>query len=91
MKTYIIAVDNGFYFFGTEVQSPADGYLAFENAAMFGGFSGGFGVAGVAKGKPGAEVVLDRIDGPLTIPTTRVVFILESVDLYKFKGTKIRG
>lgn len=89
-NTVIIAVDGGFYFFGTEVQGPA-GYIVLENAAMFGGFGGGKGLPGVAKGSAGASVTLDRFDQPVTFPQGRVIFIAPSVDLYKSKIATIRG
>lgn len=90
MKTVIIAVDNGFYFFGTEAPSSDQGYLVFKDAAMSGGFQGGKGIAGVAKGAQGATITLDRIDGDLIVPTSRVVFLIESVDLYKRGSTTVR-
>lgn len=91
MQTKIIAVSGGFYFFGTEVNAP-DGYIALKKAAMFGGFSGGKGLPGVARGDKSASVTLDRFDEDeeCLFPLTAVFAILPSIDLYAFKGTSIR-
>ena len=90
-NTKIIAVSGGFYFYGEEVEGP-EGYIALKNAAMFGGFDGGKGVAGVARGDKAAIVTLDRFDEKeeVIFPLTAVFAIMPSIDLYKFKGTKIR-
>ena len=76
---------------GDEVDAP-EGYLALKDFSMFGGFSGGKGVAGVARGEKGAEVILDKFeDGEIGyFPLTSCYGVLPSVDLYKFKGTKLR-
>jgi hypothetical protein len=89
----IIAVSGGFYLFGDEVQSDAEGYIAIKNAAMFGGFGGGQGLPGVAGGCAGATVTLDRFpkEEIELFPVQNVFAIFKSVDLYKFKGTTIRG
>lgn len=91
MNTKILAVSGGFYFFGTEVTAP-DGYILLKNAAMFGGFQGGKGLPGVARGDKAATVTLDRFgaDDECLFPITAVFAILPSIDLYSFKGTTIR-
>lgn len=91
MQTKIVAVSGGFYFFGTEVDAP-EGYLYLKNAAMFGGFEGGKGVPGVARGDKSARVTLDRFeaDEELILPLTAVFAIMPSIDLYTFKGTTLR-
>jgi hypothetical protein len=92
MSTKILAVSGGFYFFGTEIQAPVDGYIALKKAAMFGGFGGGKGLPGVARGDKSATVTLDRFDADeeLLFPATAVFAILPSIDLYAFKGTTLR-
>lgn len=91
MQTKIIAVSGGFYFFGTEVAAP-DGYISLKNAAMFGGFGGGKGLPGVARGDKSATVTLDRfdVDEELLFPVTAVFAIMPSVDLYTQKTTTLR-
>lgn len=91
MSVKIFAVAGGFYFFGTEVQAP-DGYLALKDAAMFGGFEGGKGLPGVARGAKGAVVNLDRFEeGEVALfPIQHVYAVLPTIDLYKFTGTKLR-
>lgn len=91
MQTKILAVSGGFYFFGTEVSAP-EGYIALKNAAMFGGFAGGKGLPGVARGDKAATVKLDKFDPDeeVLFPLTAVFAIMPSVDLYAFKGTTIR-
>lgn len=87
----IIAVLAGFYFYGEEVKAQ-EGYIALKNASMFGGFSGGKGVAGVARGDKSAKVTLDRFDPKKEsiFPLTSVIAIMPSIDLYKFSGTTLR-
>ena len=91
MSTKILAISGGFYFFGTEQNGP-DGYISLKKAAMFGGFGGGKGLPGVARGDKSATVTLDRFDADeeLLFPITAVFAILPSVDLYAFKGTTLR-
>ena len=91
MQTKILAVSGGFYFFGTEVSAP-EGYIALKNAAMFGGFAGGKGLPGVARGDKSATVKLDKFDPEeeVLFPLTAVFAIMPSVDLYSHKGTTIR-
>ncbi len=91
MQTKILAVSGGFYFFGTEVSAP-DGYIALKKAAMFGGFSGGKGLPGVARGDKASSVKLDKFDQEeeLLFPITAIFAILPSIDLYKFSGTTLR-
>lgn len=90
MKT-ILAISGGFYFFGEEVTAP-DGYIALKNAAMFGGFAGGKGLPGVARGDKSATVTLDRFmpEEELLFPITSVIAIMPSINLYDFKGTTLR-
>ncbi len=90
-NTKIVAVAGGFYFFGEEVSS-ADGYIALKNAAMFGGFAGGKGLPGVARGDKSATVTLDRFDAEKEVifPITAVYAIMPSIDLYTFKGVTLR-
>lgn len=87
----IVAVLAGFYFYGEEVKAQ-EGYIALKNASMFGGFSGGKGVAGVARGDKAAKVTLDRFDPKeeSIFPLTSVIAIMPSIDLYKFSGTTLR-
>lgn len=87
----IVAANYGFYFFGEEVKSE-DGYIALKNASMFGGFSGGKGMPGVARGDKNAKVTLDKFDDKeeVIFPLTAVIAIMPSIDLYKFNGTTIR-
>lgn len=88
----IVTVAGGFYYFGNEIESIEDGYITLNKAAMFGGFSGGFGMPGVAAGKDGATVTLNTFDEnmPISFPVNNVYAIHKSVDLYKFKGTTIK-
>lgn len=87
----IIAAIHGFYFFGEEVKVE-EGYVAIKNASMFGGFDGGKGLPGVARGDSKATVTLDRFnpDDEHIFPISSVIAIMPSVDLYKFKGTTQR-
>jgi hypothetical protein len=89
--TKILAIAGGFYFFGTLVQAP-EGYVALENYAMFGGFSGGKGLPGVARGDSAAKVILDCFEkGTIGhFPLTAVYAVFDSIDLYTSKGTTIR-
>lgn len=91
MNTKIFAVSGGFYFFGTEITAP-EGYVSLTAAAMFGGFGGGKGLPGVARGDKSSTVTLDRFekDEELLFPTTAVFAIMPSIDLYAFKGTTLR-
>ncbi len=91
MAAKILAVSGGFYFFGTEVTAP-DGYVALKDAAMFGGFGGGKGLPGVARGDKSSTVILDRFDAKeeQLFPVTAVFAILSSIDLYTFKGATLR-
>lgn len=91
MSTKILAISGGFYFFGTEQNAP-EGYISLKKAAMFGGFGGGKGLPGVARGDKAATVTLDRFDADeeLLFPVTAVFAILPSIDLYAFKGTTLR-
>jgi len=91
MNTKILAVKGGFYFFGTETQGP-EGYITLTDAAMFGGFAGGKGLPGVARGDKSATVILDRFEAGKEqyFPITSVLAVLSSIDLYSFKGTTLR-
>jgi hypothetical protein len=91
----IFAVAGGFYFFGTEIPTT-DGFMALKNASMFGGFSGGKGLPGVARGDSASSVTLDPFDpvsgsDVLLFPTLNVYAVMPSVDLYSFKGTRLRA
>ena len=88
-KIFIIA--GGFYFFGNEVEA-AEGYIAMDKCSMFGGFSGGKGMPGVARGDKDAQVTLDKFDQAevQTFPLSACYGIISSIDLYSFKGTIIR-
>lgn len=90
-NTKIFAIAGGFYYFGTEVQAP-EGYIALKDAAMFGGFGGGKGLPGVARGDTEATVTLDRFapDAICTFPVSSCYGILDSIDLYTFKGATLR-
>lgn len=87
----IFIISGGFYFFGNEVQAP-EGYIAMEKCAMFGGFSGGKGMPGIARGEKDAKVTLDRFnsDDIQTFPTTACFGIIKSINLYNFSGTTCR-
>jgi len=91
MSTKILAISGGFYYYGTQVDAP-DGYIALKDFAMFGGFSGGKGLPGVARGDSEAKVTLDRFaEGEIGyFPLESCLGVLPSVDLYKFKGTTLR-
>jgi hypothetical protein len=91
MKHKILAVAGGFYFFGTETQGP-DGYITLTDASMFGGFAGGKGLPGVARGDKSATVTLDRFEAGKEqfFPVQNVYAIMTSIDLYTFKGATLR-
>jgi hypothetical protein len=90
-QTKIFVVSGGFYYFGVETTAP-EGFVALKDAAMFGGFSGGKGLPGVARGDKEAKVTLDRFEeGTECIyPLNSVFAILPCIDLYTFKGTTLR-
>jgi hypothetical protein len=90
-NTKIFVIAGGFYYFGTEIPAP-EGYVALKNAAMFGGFQGGKGMPGVARGDKDATVVLDRFDPDAicTFPISACYGIIDCIDLYKFSGTTLR-
>ena len=90
-NTVIVTVAGGFYYFGTEVNAP-EGYISIKNAAMFGNFGGGRGLAGVATGHPESTVTLDRFgeENVILFPLHAVYCIHPSVDLYTFSGTTLR-
>lgn len=89
----ILAVSGGFYFFGNLVQQNPD-YATLEYPAMFGGFAGGKGLPGVARGDKEATVTLDRFDdnqkvmSPLWSGATLAV--MQSINLYAFSGCTLR-
>ncbi len=87
----ILTISGGFYFFGTEVPAP-EGYIALKNAAMFGGYAGGKGVPGIARGDRAATVTLDRFaeNAEIVFPISAVFAIIPCIDLYTFKGTTLR-
>lgn len=85
----IFTIAGGFYFFGEEIAAP-EGYIAMRNGAMFGGFSGNKGVAGVARGAAGATVILDKIDGECVFPLSAVYAVFDCIDLTQFKGATWR-
>lgn len=89
----ILAVSNGFYFFGDLVKGHSD-YATLHRAAMFGGFQGGKGLPGVARGDKEAKVTLDRFDEGHVIQAPlfsgAVLCIMQSINLYAFKGTALR-
>ena len=91
MNYKIFAISGGFYYFGEEVEGP-EGYVALKNFSMFGGFAGGKGLPGVARGDKSATVTLDRFsDGEIGyFPVTSCFGVLPSINLYEFKGTTIR-
>lgn len=88
----IIVISGGFYYFGDLIDSPQEGYIAIKEASMFGGFSGGKGLPGVARGDSAAEVTLDRFDQNETqiFPEYACYGILSCINLYTFKGTTLR-
>lgn len=87
----IFTLNNGFYLFGEEVQAE-QGYIKFINGAMFGGFSGGKGMPGVARGDKDAKITLDRFgpDQVVDAPMSAVTFIVDSINLYESENTTIR-
>jgi len=87
----IFCLTNGFYLFGNEVETE-EGFIKFIEASMFGGFSGGKGLPGVARGDKSSKVTLDRFDDKqeITAPLSSVVFIADSINLYDFSGTTLR-
>lgn len=91
-KPTILAINNGFYLFGNLLDNSPAGYVTMTDVAMFGGFSGGKGMPGVARGDLAATVILDRFD-PKEVcawPIMSVCGIFPSINLYKFKGTTLR-
>lgn len=88
----ILAVNNGFYLFGDLLENAPNGYIAMTNVSMFGGFQGGKGMPGVARGDKDAIVTLDQFDKEKTClwPVQSVCGIYPSINLYKFKGAKLR-
>lgn len=88
----IVTIMHGFYYFGNEISAP-EGYISINKAAKFGGFGGKKGEPGVCKGHPEATVTLDRYEPSqvLLFPLSAVLCIAQSVNLYEFKGTTIRG
>lgn len=89
----IFTVQGGFYFFGNEINSGQEGFLACNEAAMFRGFGGGKGLPGVSRGDVNATVKLDTFeeDKVLYFPLENVIAVLPSINLYKFKGAKINA
>lgn len=87
-----VTVANGFYFYGEEIESPTEGFIAIKNAAMSGGFGGGKGWPGVLRGDPKSNVILDRFrpEDVQLFPMTAVLAIHPSVDLYVLKTTTLR-
>lgn len=90
-NTKIFVIAGGFYYFGTQVDAP-DGYVALKDYAMSGGFSGGKGIAGVARGDKDAKITLDLFEvGEIGyFPISACYGVHSSIDLYKFKGTNLR-
>lgn len=88
----IIAINNGFYIFGSLLDNAPEGYVAMTDVAMFGGFSGGKGMPGIARGDSGGKVNLDRFESNRTCmwPISSVCGVYPSIDLYKFKGATLR-
>jgi hypothetical protein len=91
-KTVILVIASGFYYFGTRVDSGDPTMISIVNASMFGGFSGGKGMPGVARGDKDAKVTLDRFSPNeiLEFPISACLGIVPSVDLYSFHGTTLR-
>ena len=91
-NTKIFVIAGGFYYFGEEVDAPQEGWIALKNFAMFGGFGGGKGVGGLARGDKDATVTLDRFEeNELGIwPVSACYGILPCIDLYNFKGATLR-
>lgn len=88
----IIAINNGFYLFGDLLDNAPSGFVAMTNVAMFGGFSGGKGMPGVARGDKDAKVTLDRFEPQKVCmwPLSSNCGIYPCIDLYNFKGTSLR-
>lgn len=87
----ILAVAGGFYFFGRQAPAP-EGYIALTEAAMFGGFGGGLGLPGVARGAAKSTVTLDCFEKESVqlFPVENVYAVMTSVNLHKHKGTADR-
>ncbi len=85
----IFIVQNGFYFFGNEVEPENEGFIEFNNGAIFRSFYGGKGMPGVARGDKSASVVLDRFIASerVLLPEINVIGVIDSVDLYNQKTT----
>lgn len=88
-KPVIVAATNGFYLFGEEVVGE-DGWVSLENAHMFGGYSGGKGMPGIARGDKSAQVTLDAFPGLVKINLRHTIFLAESINLLEFSGTTLR-
>lgn len=88
----ILAINNGFYIFGNLLENAPDGYVAMTDVAMFGGFSGGKGMAAIARGDSSSKVNLDRFESSKVCmwPLSSICGIYPSINLYKFKGTTLR-
>lgn len=91
-KHVIVAVASGFYFFGVEATSPDERFMRLTQCAMFGGFSGGKGMPGVARGDKDAYVTLDFFDesSHMEIPLSAVLFVVDSIDLSTWNNATIR-
>ncbi len=85
----IFTVAGGFYFFGKQIEAP-EGFVGMEEGAMFGGFSGGKGLPGVARGDSAAKVTLDKIEGQAFFPLSAVYALIDCIDLHKFQGSTWR-
>lgn len=87
----IFIIAGGFYFFGDEVEVE-EGYVGLNDCAMFGGFSGGKGLAGVARGDKSSTVTLDRFESGkiMRFPINSCYGIISCIDLYQFKGSLLR-
>lgn len=87
----IVTIAGGFYFFGDLIESD-EGWITLKNYAMFGGFEGGKGLPGVARGDSSAKVTLDRFaeDEFGHFPVESCYGIHPSINLYTFKNTTLR-
>jgi len=90
-QNVILVIAGGFLYYGLLVEDNGM-EVSIVNASMFGGFTGGKGLPGVARGANEAKVILDRFlpDDVLKFPKASCYGVLPSIDLYSFKGTTLR-
>lgn len=84
----VFIVQSGFYFFGNEVKPENEGFIEFDEGAIFRNFGGGKGLPGVLRGDKKATVSLDRYIASerVLLPEENVIGIVDSINLYDFSG-----